>query len=147
MDDEPLDNAKIDQMLQVTIRQRELDLEIPNATSNSNGKHKWLSGENATMGGAPKNIKIGDELHDVDTTIKLDQKPAKRVAWADENVPATSTEQANIQDNFFQKLKPKQDNDKKYVEESEFIKLNDKLDKIYSLLEKLAEDKDKTKEK
>ena len=147
-DDQPLDNAKIDEMLQLTIRQRELDLEVPNAPTSNDGSHKWLSGENANMSGIAKNIKIGDELHDTENVVKLDQKPVKKVAWADEDIPKTGAEPANIQDNFFQKLKPnpKQEDNKKYVEVAEFVKLNDKLDKIHDLLEELIKNKDKTEE-
>ena len=140
-DDMPLDKSKIDSMLQATIRQRELDVELPSTDTNATGQHKWLSGENAMIDNSMKQIRIGDEITDNNTAAKLDIK-SKKVAWADEDSLAVTIESANMQDNFFQKLKPKQTGEGNFVGQEEFSRLSDKIDKIYSLLEDLVKAKD-----
>ena len=106
-DDKPLDSKKIDDILEATIRQRELDLEISHPVGN-NTEHKWLSGEKAGMEQSSRNIKIGDEIKtDASQLECIDSKPTKKVAWADEQNTVLPSEVPPLQNNFFQKLKPK----------------------------------------
>lgn len=140
-DDKPLDNSKIDDMLEATIRQRALDIEIPPPTA-INQSHKWFSGEKAEVSQVTqvsKNIKIGDEI-----------KPVKKVAWADEIETDTksSSELASIEDNFFKKLKPKNlldqeksksESDKRASEHDIILVLEKKIDEIHYMLKQLLD--------
>ena len=137
-DDKPLDNSKIDDILEATIRQRALDVEIP-PPSTANQTHKWFSGERVEVSHAPKNIKIGDEI-----------KPVKKVAWADEiqsDEPASSDVQA-IEDNFFKKLKPKQSSnetaqpsshEKQSLGDDRIAAIEKKVDEIHTMLRQLLD--------
>ena len=137
-DDKPLDNSKIDDMLEATIRQRALDVEIPLPTT-SNQPHKWFSGEKAEISHTSKNIKIGDEI-----------KPIKKVAWADEieTDKTFSSEPASIEDNFFKKLKPKNpldqeksksESDKRASGHDRIQAIEKKIDEIYDMLKQLLD--------
>ena len=141
-DDKPLDNSKIDDMLEATIKQRALDIEIP-PPSTSNHSHKWFSGEKAEVSYAPKTIKIGDEI-----------KPIKKVAWADEvqgdetqSDASTTSDLVAVENNFFKKLKPKQTsneiiqspNQEKQPNDDRIVAIEKKLDEIHTMLRELLD--------
>ena len=129
-DDKPLDNSKIDHMLEATIRQRALDIEIPPPTSSQT--HKWFSGEKAEVSDKPKNIKIGDEI-----------KPTKKVAWADdiESNAILSSDHVSMEDSFFKKLKQKSSSDQKNTtfEDDRFIIIERKIDEMHDMIKLLVD--------
>ena len=137
-DDQPLDSRKIDDMLEATRRQRELDLELRPPPENS-VEHKWLSGEKATMSETSRNIKIGEEISNDASGINMDVKPAKKVAWADENNMALSTDSTPLQDNFFQKLKPKPSSSATSDTCDRLKHLEKKVDEIHDMLKQLID--------
>lgn len=137
-DDQPLDSRKIDDMLEATRRQRELDLELRPPPENS-VEHKWLSGEKATMSETSRNIKIGEEISNDASDINIDVKPAKKVAWADENNMALSSDSTPLQDNFFQKLKPKPSSSAASDMSDRLKHLEKKVDEIHDMLRQLID--------
>ena len=126
-DDKPLDNSKGDHMLEATIRQRALDIDIPPPTSSQT--HKWFSESRGFI--KPKNIKIGDEI-----------KPTKKVAWADdiESNAILSSDHVSM-DSFFKKLKQKSSSDQKNTtfEDDRFIIIERKIDEMHDMIKLLVD--------